>query len=228
MMEATARKLRRLFLHNFGWKAGSLGLAILLWFAVVGEPELVTIQAADVYFENLAPGLVLTTDVPRVQLELSGPSAVLSRENLSTVKILLDLSRVTVPGAQTISISEADVARPDGVQFKSAVPSRLFLEFDRRTTKRVPVRIELSGNPGAGYRVTKQQVSPPMVEISGPAMRVQAMQSAQTDTVDISGLTRSVDLRVNAYVTDPLVQLTSPPLVAVSVTIEKGSGQSLP
>jgi hypothetical protein len=79
---------------------------MLLWFAVVGEPDLVTLQAAGVYFENLPSGLVIASDVPdNVQIELRGPSAVLGRENLSSVKILLNLSSVSTPGQQSYTIS---------------------------------------------------------------------------------------------------------------------------
>jgi len=72
------RALQRFFLHNWAWKLGSLGLAIILWLTVVDEPNLITVQAAGVYFENLREGLVITSDLAEtVQLELRGPSDVL-------------------------------------------------------------------------------------------------------------------------------------------------------
>lgn len=217
------KTITRLLTHNIGWKLGSLALATLLWFAVVGEPELVTVQAVSVYYQNLPSGLVQTTELPEVQLELQGPSAVLSRENLSGVKILLDLSRVTAPGEQSFTISGQDVVLPGGVSFRSAVPSRLFLQFDRRVTKEVPVRVEMTGLPAEGYLVTSRQATPPNVRVSGPEMRLRALESAVTDPVDVSGRTAGLEAQLNAYVTDPALQLESPSLVTVQVTIEKGS-----
>jgi hypothetical protein len=31
--------MKRLLLENFGWKLLSIGLAVLLWFVVVGAPD---------------------------------------------------------------------------------------------------------------------------------------------------------------------------------------------
>jgi hypothetical protein len=218
----------RAITNNLKWKLGSLATATLLWYAVVGVPEQVTVQAVSVYYQNLPTGLVLTSDLPDVQLELRGSSGALNRENLSGVKILLDLSRVTSPGEQSFTITAPDVVLPDGVGFLSAVPSRLFLEFDRRASKDVPVLIELTGAPAEGYQVTRQEADPPRVRVSGPEQRVRSLDSAATDPLDIAGRHESVEAQRNAYVSDPQLQLESPSLVTVRVAIEKGNPSPLP
>lgn len=220
-------KLKRLLFHNFGWKLASLTFSVLLWFAVVGEPELVTVQSAEVYFENLDSSLVLLTDAPNIQLELRGPSAVVSRENLQTVKILLDLSNVKGPGEQAYAISAEDITLPTGVALMSAVPSRLFLDFDRRTRKNVAVKPEIKGQPAPGYRLVNAWTEPNTVAVSGPESRIRGIDAAQTAEIDITGATANKEVRVNAYVSDPMVQLTSP-LVNVRLIIEKGFDNSHP
>ena len=216
------RGLRRLLLHNWAWKLGSLGLAIVLWFAIVGEPELVTVQAAGVYYENLPEDIVIASDVPdSVQIELRGPSAILGRQNLSGVKILLNLGSVTAPGQQSYTISSSDVSLPDGVSFLSAEPPRLFLEFDRKASKEVPVRVHLQGSPASGYKVAGHTVHPPTVRVSGPEARLRNLEAAQTDAVEVSGLDRNVTVNSNAVVSDPLLKL-EPQKVAVDIAIERG------
>jgi diadenylate cyclase len=215
-------RLRRLVFHNAGWKLASLAVAAALWFVVVGEPELITVQAVRVFYRNLPPGMLVTSEVPDVQLELRGPSAVLDRENLEGIKILLDLSRVTEPGEQSFTISSQDVSLPAGVSFLSAVPSRLFLKFDRRQSREVPVRVEISGAPAPGYRVAQLRAEPDRVLVSGPAQRLESLENAVTDPVDVSGRSASLELQRNAYLPDALLQLESPSLVSVRVTIEKG------
>ena len=217
------RMLPRLFLHNWAWKLGSLGLAVLLWFTVVGEPELTTVQAAGVYYENLDENLVIASEVPEsVQIQLRGPSAVLDRQNLASVKILLNLSSVSAPGQQSYTISSRDIVLPEGVIFLSAVPSRLQLEFDRRAFKEVPVRVDLKGSPASGFRVSGHTVHPPTVRVSGPEMRLRHLEAAQTDTVEISGLDRNVTVSANAYLSDPQLQLETR-RVTVDIAIERGS-----
>ena len=51
------------FRRNLVWKLASLALAVLLWSAVVGEPEGVTVQAVPVLYRNLSRDL-LATDTP--------------------------------------------------------------------------------------------------------------------------------------------------------------------
>jgi len=215
--------LRRLFVHNWAWKLGSLGLAILLWFTVIGEPNLITAQAAGVYYENLAENLVIASDVPdSVQVQLRGTSGVLDRQNLTGVRVLLNLSSVSAPGQQSYTISSRDMVLPEGVSFLSAVPSRLSLEFDHRASKEVPVRVDLKGSPAAGFRVKGHTVRPSTVRVSGPEMRLRNLEAAQTDTVEISGVDRNVTVNANAYLSDPQLQL-EPRRVTVDIAIERGT-----
>lgn len=220
-------KVRRFFFHNFGWKLASLTFAVLLWIAVVGEPEVATMQSAHVYYSGLAQHLVLLDDPEGVQLELRGPAPALDRENLNSIKILLDLSNVLTPGPQAFGVSAENVTLPAGVTLLAAVPSRIVLEFDRRANKSVPVQAVIKGRPGTGYVVASHSVNPPSMVISGPEKRLAAIKSVLTSEIDITDAKALQELRVNAYVSDPLVQLASP-AVTVRLNIEKGSDSSRP
>jgi hypothetical protein len=121
----------RLLSHNFGWKLGSLALAVLLWFAIVGEPELVTIQSVPVFYMNLPQTLELNTDAPpNVRLQLRGPSGVLSRENLSGVTVLVDLSGADTAGEKHIPVATTKVTLPEGVTLVRAEPNHLNFRLD--------------------------------------------------------------------------------------------------
>lgn len=92
-------KVWRVLTRNFGWKLLSVGLAVLLWIAVEGEPELVTVQNAPVFYRNVEPSLALVANPPpTVRVELRGPSNVLGPNNLANVAVLVDLAGVTEPG----------------------------------------------------------------------------------------------------------------------------------
>jgi hypothetical protein len=211
--------------RNFGWKLASLALAVLLWSAVVGEPELVTVQAVPVLYRNLPHDLLLLSDTPGdVQAELRGPSGRLTRATLSEVFAALDLSRVTAPGEQTFTLAATDFSLPQGVTFLRAVPSQLRLNFDRMLLKNVPVQIRLKGMPAAGYRVTAQSAEPAELGISGPESRIRSVQDAETDLVDIEGSTHGVERMVNAFVADPRAQFQKPSAINVKISIEKIEG----
>src|SRR6202035_728490 len=112
------RTVWRMLTSNLGWKLLSVAMAVLLWIAVEGEPELVTVQSVPVFYRNVEPALALVANPPpTVRLELRGPSDVLGRDNLANVSLELDLAGQTEPGERVFPISRANVTLPAGVNF---------------------------------------------------------------------------------------------------------------
>jgi YbbR domain-containing protein len=130
----------RVLTNNLGWKLLSVLLAVLLWIAVEGEPELVTVQSVPVFYRNVEPSLALVSNPPAtVRIELRGASDVLGPDNLSNVALLLDLAGETEPGEKVFPISGANVSLPAGVRFVRSDPSQLQLHLDRAS--------DTKGNP---------------------------------------------------------------------------------
>lgn len=208
--------------HNFWWKLVSLLLALLLWYAVEGEPELVTSRALPLYFERLPADLLLTAEAPSsVRVEMRGPSGKLSPSSLSDAAFRLDLSPVNAPGERTFTLSSANLNLPSGVTFLRAAPSQLHLAFDRVLTKEVPVEIRLAGSPPDGFQIASREVSPATLRIAGPEQRVKRITAASTDAIDVTSSTADTTLRVNTFVEDSQVRLESSPIVTVKLTIRK-------
>jgi hypothetical protein len=129
---------------NLGWKLLSVALAVLLWIAVEGEPELVTVQSVPVYYRSVEASLALVANPPNsVRVELRGPSDVLGRDNLSTVAVVLDLAGQTEPGERVFAISRSNVNLPAGVNFVRSDPSELKQHLDRAPVDRT---LESKGN----------------------------------------------------------------------------------
>jgi len=208
--------------HDFWWKLGSLVAALLLWFVIVGEQELVTTRPAPILYKNLSRDLLIGADAPDgVRVELRGQASKLTADHLGETAVLLDLSDVTGPGERTFTLSTADLHLPEGVTFLRAVPSQLRLRFARMLTREVPVEIRIASPPPAGYRVVHLEAVPDKLRIAGPVAPVTAVQKAETDAIDLNGVTGSTEMRVNTFVADPQVRLDSPSMVTVKLTIEK-------
>jgi len=218
----TGKWLWRRLTHNFGWKLLSLALSVLLWYLVVGEPELVTIQSVPLLYRNLPRHLMLLPDSPsEVRAELRGPSGKLTRSTLSDVFAALDLAGISGPGMQPFTLSEADFNLPQGVSFLRAIPSQVILSFDAILIKSVPVTIQLTGALPRGYRLAGKTVQPSTLNVSGPQARVSGIESAQTDRVSLNGLTQTTDIKVNALLSEARVQFESSSVVTVHLIIEK-------
>jgi YbbR domain-containing protein len=82
------------------------------------------------------------------------------------------------------------------------------------------------GSFAAGYRIERIVVEPPTIAISGPRQRVEAVEAAITDPLDVSGTMDRATFARHAYVSDPLVQVTNPKPVRVTVIMERTPGAS--
>lgn len=218
------RLLVRAIARNFGWKVGSLLLAVVLWFAIVGEPEVVTTHSVPILYRNLSTDLLIGSDsIDSVRLELRGPAGRLSAAGLSDVAVDLDLAGMKKPGERTFTLSDNDLRLPDGVTFMRAIPSQLRLYFLRRKTKDVPVEVRFSALPPPGYKIVQEEILPEHVRIAGPEPRVNDISVAQTDAIDLSGATSGGNFHVNTFISDPQVWFESPGAVSVKITIAKSA-----
>jgi YbbR domain-containing protein len=210
--------------RNLGLKCVSLLLAALLWLAMAGAPEVVTIQAVPMLYRNLRGDLILASETPgTVRVELRGTSGKLTQSALSGVFAALDLSQEG-PGERTFTLSSAEFSLPRGVAFLRAVPSQVRLQIYKIKSKPVPVNVRLTGAPPAGYRIAVEEVHPAVIIISGPEPRVEATAGAETDLIDVSAMTGEKLVTTNAFVEDPRVQFESPPVVVVKLAVEKMGG----
>jgi hypothetical protein len=212
----------KLLTHHFGWKLGSLTLAVLLWFAILGEPELVTTHTAPILYKSLPRDLLIGSDaLDQVRVELRGPSGKLSPDRLAEMAVLLDLSDVKGPGERTFTLSDADFHLPQGVTFLRSVPSQLRVRFARLLSREVPVNVRIYAQPPPGYRLVSQQAVPDKLRIAGPEGRVTAVSGAETDAIDLSGITGNTEIKANAFISDPQIRFEVSPVVTVKVIVEK-------
>jgi hypothetical protein len=125
-------QLWRALTRNLGWRLLSVLLAVLLWVAVEGEPELVTLQPVPVFYRNVESNLALVANPPNsVRIELRGAADVLSRDNLANVAVLLDLAGLTEPGERVFPVTKTNLTLPAGVRFVRSDPPELRLHLDR-------------------------------------------------------------------------------------------------
>jgi hypothetical protein len=76
-----------------------------------------------------------------------------------------------------------------------------------------------------GYRIGRVTTKPLAVTISGPSKHVEAVGSAITDPLDVSGAMDRITATRHAYVSDPLVQVIDTDPVQVTVYVEKNPGE---
>jgi len=212
--------MRQLLTRNLGWKLLSLAIAIALWIAVAREPELATSLSVPIQFKNIPDDLDIGSNVAdRARIEIRGPSGRLSRDNLSDVAVVLDLSDARA-GERTYTIHPNNINLPSGIAFYRSVPSQITLHFDRLVTREVDVRASYSKMP-EGYHSTGEAIEPAKIRIRGPEQRVRNIASVQTDPLDLSGVVGQKQFRTQVNLGDPQVRLEAPTVITVKVKLEK-------
>jgi hypothetical protein len=101
------------------------------------------------------------------------------------------------------------------------VPSQLHLAFDERMVRQVLVQPRIVGTVGAGYGIDKIVVSPSYIVISGPRKHVEAVESATTDPIDVSGAIGSLSFSRHPYLSDPLIQVADSNSVRITIVTQK-------
>ncbi len=207
--------------HNFGLKILALAFAVALWVGVTRDQQAEAPIEVPVEFRNIPNNLEISSEkIPEVQIRLRGAERLIRRLQRSDVAARVDLSGVE-PGEHTFDLTAQQVQHPYGLDVVSVVPSQLHLAFDTRLTRQVEVRPRVVGTFAAGYSIAKIVVDPPVISVTGPRKRVEAVDAAITDPVDVSGTMDRGTFVTHAYVADPMVQVVDPAPIHLTVIMQK-------
>ena len=212
---------QRTFVQNFGLKLTSLLLAVGLWFVVAHDPIAEVEIRVPIEFQSLPESLeVDSASFTQALIRVRGPERVIHRLEVSDVRAEINLANVG-PGERTFDLTPRQVHVPQDLEVVQVIPTQFQLSLDTRTTRAVEVRARVTGTFASGMRVAQVIAEPSSIMITGPRRRVEAVESATTDPVDVSGtMTRTWRL-TQASVPDPLIQIVHPTPIRVTVIMER-------
>jgi len=211
---------RRGIFKNMGLKLLSLFIAVLLWLAIAREPKAEVAITVPIEFQNAPDNLEISSEsIPQVMVRERGPAGVVHDLGPAEVHAIIDL-RAASPGEHTYDLSPSKIRAPRDAETVQVIPSQFRISFDKRLTKQVRVQPRVIGSTAPGYRLGDVKVDPEFVTIAGPEKRVANIDTVVTDPVDASGVMGSAAFSTHVYVADPLVRLSSPSAVRVTVTTE--------
>jgi YbbR domain-containing protein len=213
--------LHRYVLHNFVLKLISLALATGLWLAVSRDPIAEVAIDVPIEFHDIPQNLEISSPIiPKAQIRLRGPERLIRHLQPSEVNAEIELSGIHA-GERTFDLTSQQIHKPPDLEVVQVVPSQFHLEFDSLLLRQIPVKPRVVGAFATGYEISQVIVDPPVVTIAGPKKRVEAVESAITDPIDVSGALGRASFVRHAYVSDPLIQVTSPEPVRVTVVMQK-------
>jgi YbbR domain-containing protein len=214
----------RAFVHHFGLKLLALLLAVALWVKVARDPIAEVEMKVPIEFRNLPENLEIdSASFTEAQVRVRGPERLIHRLVSGDVRAEIDLSSVH-PGERTFDLNTQQIHLPQDLKVVQIIPGQFQLSFDLRMTRTVEIRPRVTGTFARGMRVKQVSADPPNLLITGPRRRVEAIEAATTDPVDVSGAVTGASFVTQAYVADPLIQVVHPTPVRVTVIIERSAG----
>jgi YbbR domain-containing protein len=206
--------------ENWPAKLLSVAVALLLWVALVDEPELIETVSVPVEYRNLDSTLDLSPEAPtRVQIQVRGPRSRLGAVSSENTNIVFDLGAMRQPSARTFTITKDLINLPNRVSLVRAMPSQMRVTLERRLMRDVPVTVAIT--PAPSVRVIATEVTPPTVRIAGPESSVRAAASLPTEPIDLATVDAAKPLRLNVLLADPELSVVGSAFVTVKLSIEK-------
>jgi len=221
-MEKVKLFLNRLT-NNWKMKLVSLVLALFLWNSVIMNTDPLVSRITDpipvtlIGVEQLtAKGLAIANESSdylqsvRVTVLMSRSQSKLF--NQDDVQVMLDLSKISTTGEQTIRITAYTT---DGTIDKVS-PESFTVQVDQKKSKIVPIEYETIGTLEDGYFNDEPIVEPTSLQVTGPSSVVDTVDRA-VFTIDLTGRTSSISLPKELSLVDVDGNIISSDTLATSV-----------
>jgi Uncharacterized protein conserved in bacteria len=228
----TLRDLGHIFKRNLGYKIVSVFFALLFWIwvsyqGINGSSSIDQLFTVPLVTKGLPSNLIVMSKLPSIKVHLQGNSAL----NVKDLSAYVDLSNGTV-GEHTYQV-DMDILTT-GIKVSEIQPAYVLIKLDVIQEKVLPVAVNISGSPEAGFVAGDPIVKPSAVNVRGPATLLGVLEKV---TVELSVAGATDSLQINrpvlfrdkdgkpVYGPDPAadILLASPNNVEVIIPIQQAS-----
>jgi hypothetical protein len=200
----------------------ALVLACLVWYGSARDRrERISERQLDASLTlvNVPADMVITSEVPRLlSLRVRGALSRLRSLEPAQTGVVIDLRGVG-EGEREFPVESHNVVVPPGVEVLAVSPSSLPLRLERLARRRVPIKVRLVGEPGAGMMVVTVGVEPAEALVSGPRLQLDALASVATEAISIDGADGAIAALVALRSPNPLMRILEPLSVRATVQI---------
>ena len=214
--------MEKIFFQNLTRKTIALVLAVILWAVANFEFDVERDIRVPLHLSNLPENLIVVSKLPEnIDLSLRGPRNLLSSFGFSNKSVFVDL-RKTKKGILKIDMKHlaSDIV-PREIDIVAARPSKLSLNIDRLTTKRLKVESVL-GEPDSGYEISKKiKIVPKFVKVRGPVSQLAKLKTIETAKIKLEGEKSEFTVPVKVQLPSQYMEIPEGDLVNVTVHIKE-------
>lgn len=180
-------------LENKGIKLLSMLLAILLFILSRQPIAHVRFNGVPVEFRGIPSGMeIVNIDNPLVSVQLQGPRNLVMGLSSNQISVIANLTNKE-PGERIAHLQANDVTRPDHVEVLQISPPSIRLRLERTASRSVRVEARTDNELQPGLEVYDIRITPPAIEIEGPAYEVMKTNRLDTETINLAGRTSSFE-----------------------------------
>lgn len=225
---AVIRPAYRSLRDNKGLAGLSVVLAFGLWIFVTDaeNPTRTRVLPLDIPAEavNVAPEVVVNNNLRDVRVRISVEEDVFESLTTADFEAVVDLEGLTVGDYQR-PVEVRRLTTRGGLRVEEVLPDKIDVSLVPRESKQVPVFIDVTGNPAAGYTMGAPEPEETEVVVSGPAEKI-ALVTQAVGSVDVEGRTEPVDQAVRLEPRNDQGELVvkptlDPQIVTVIIKIEQ-------
>ena len=150
----------------------AIGMSSTLWGTIASQqnPDVSSfVPGITVDLRDKPPGLVVTSPVPPVNVDVRAPADMSPRLFPSTFRGHIDLTGAA-PGVQEFPVRVESTDRR--VRVENVSPDKITIRLEVIKKKEVPVRLNVADSPPFGYVAKTARVTPNQVTVSGPEGQV--------------------------------------------------------
>ena len=206
---------------NLYLKGFALLLAVGLWSVVPDPSVLHIVPGVPVQLDSI-PGDLALLEAVTVTLDVSVRGSALRTRDLRPGELapVIDMFDM-FEGDNTVLLTPDMITVPFGVTVESIDPPRLTVSLERRVRRDLAVNVVLEGSPHGDYQIYDTLVEPVTVPVSGPASRMEELDTIAAEKVGVTGRQDSLVRTVRVIPEDPTLRLEGASEVQVTVAIEE-------
>lgn len=181
--------------ENWGLKIISLLLAIGFWFYVVSEESIEITKTIPLELlpptDNLS---VVKSSSSFLEVTFQSPRHLFSALSSSNLSARHKIEGVQKAGGYSFNVGLSDFSLPaPEIRIVKIFPSFITVTLDEVIVKKLPVQVELAGEPAYGYRVDQEaiELDPNAALVEGPKAILEKMDMIKTEPIQLVGRVRS-------------------------------------
>ena len=139
------------------------------------------------------------------------------------IEAILDLTPFTAPGVQRVPVTiekRGSALGIDPLEFRIE-PSEVALTIEQRSVRELQIVPSFRGFLEPGYELMGFKVSPPRIELIGPASILATLDDVTTEPIELTGRSEDFQLRTRVTERHPLVSYLSSDVVEFSAEVRR-------